>query len=163
MTQTLTIYPEALDSFSVGQLSQLPANQLVEVYNNLDQLTAWVKQTRTKLDAALEQRYGDACRSVLRDSGRDFGVAHIHDEGIKVTLDLPKRVHWDQPLLQEIVEHLAASGERVEDYIDVELSVSESRYKAWPSKIQDEFAPARTVKPGKVSIKLTFANDKGMA
>ncbi len=159
MTQMLTVFPEDLASLSVGQLAQLPANQLAEATHNLDQLTAWVKQTRAKLDAALEQRYGEACRSSMRDSNRDFGVTHLHDGNVKVTFDLPKRTSWDQGLLQEIAHQLAERGERIEDYIEIELSVPESRYKAWPSRIQEQFTPARTVKPGKVSIKLSLEGD----
>ncbi|CAK0772116.1 conserved hypothetical protein [Gammaproteobacteria bacterium] len=159
MTQTLSIYPEGLASLSVGQLAHLPANQLAEVYNNLDQLATWLKKTRAKVDAALEQRYGESCRTALLQSGRDFGITHIQDEEIQVSYDLPKRVSWDQAKLAVIAKNLAASGERLEDYIDVELSVSESRYKAWPSRIQEQFTPARTVKPGKVSIKLAIDNE----
>ncbi len=157
--QSLAIFPEDLIHLTVSQLAHLPANQLAEATNNLDQLSAWVKQTRAKLDAALDQRYGESCHSALRNSNRDFGVTHLHDEGVKVTFDLPKRVHWDQALLLEIANHLAKSGKKVEDYMEIELTVAESRFKAWPPELQEQFAPARTVKAGKVSFKLTLVNE----
>ena len=57
---------------------------------------------------------------------------------------------------KEMTERIAASGEKVEDYIDVKLSVSESRYSNWPTTLREQFAAARTVEEGKPSITLTL-------
>jgi len=35
----------------------------------------------------------------------------------------------------------------VQDYIDVDYSVSESRFNNWPPALKEQFAAARTVKP----------------
>ena len=61
---------------------------------------------------------------------------------------------WDQKCLSDIASRISASGERVEDYIDVELSVSESRFNGWPSVLKEQFAQARTVKAGKAKFVL---------
>ena len=41
-------------------------------------------------------------------------------------------------------------------FIDIEFSIPESRFNALPPAWRDQFAPARTVKPGKQSFKLSF-------
>ena len=109
-----------------------------------------------KLDAAKLQRYGEQARTALRDSGRDFGTAHVNDGALHVKYELPKKVTWSQTILKEMAERIVASGDKVEDYIDVKLSVSESRYTNWPTALQEQFAAARTVEEGKPTITLTL-------
>ena len=48
------------------------------------------------------------------------------------------------------------SGEKVEGYLDIKLSVSESRYTNWPPALQQQFAAARTVDAGKPSFTLSI-------
>ena len=152
----LTIFPAHINELSVGQLASLPQHQLHEVNTNLDQLIDWAKKARTKIDAALEQRYGEQARKELTDSGRDVGTTHITDGPLHVKFELPKRVSWDQQQLSVMAERIVASGERVQDYMDVELSVSESRFNNWPPALKEQFASARTVKPGKAKFLLAL-------
>ncbi|MGH8376688.1 MAG: hypothetical protein ACRER6_15675 [Pseudomonas sp.] len=155
----LTVFPADLADMSVSQLANLPPAQLVEADANLDHLLDWAKKTRTKLDAALDQRFGEQARTALRDSGRDFGTAHISDGPLHIKFELPKKVSWNQKQLAEIAERIVSSGEKVEGYIDVKLAVSESRYTNWPPALQQQFAAARTVEPGKPSFTLTIEGD----
>lgn len=152
----LTIYPADIAEMSVGQLAALPAEQKAEISRNLDQAMGWLKRARAKFDAALENAYGERIKDERASIGKDFGTVHIHDGALHVTADTPKRVSWDQQQLAEIAKRIAESGERVEDYIDIEYSVPESRFTALPPAWRDGFAPARTVKPGKQSFKLAF-------
>ncbi|NCP40065.1 MAG: hypothetical protein GW848_06120 [Rhodoferax sp.] len=155
----LTVFPADLAEMSVSQLASLPPAQLVEADANLDHLIDWAKKTRTKLDAALDQRFGEQGRTTLRDSGRDFGTAHISDGPLHIKFEMPKKVSWNQKQLAEIAERIVSSGEKVEVYIDVKLAVSESRYTNWPPALQQQFAAARTVEPGKPSFTLTIEGD----
>jgi hypothetical protein len=157
----LTVFPADLAKMSVSQLANLPPAQLVEADANLDHLIDWAKKTRIKLDAALDQRFGEQGRTALRDSGRDFGTAHISDGPLHIKFELPKKVSWNQKQLGEIAERIVASGEKVEGYLDVKLSVSESRYINWPPALQQQFAAARTVDSGKPSF--TLSTDGGEA
>jgi len=155
----LTVFPADLAEMSVSQLANLPPAQLAEADANLDHLIDWAKKTRTKLDAALDQRFGEQGRIALRDSGRDFGTAHISDGPLNIKFEQPKKVSWNQKQLAEIAERIVSSGEKVEGYIDVKLAVSESRYTNWPPALQQQFAAARTVEPGKPSFTLTIEGD----
>jgi hypothetical protein len=155
----LTVFPADLAEMSVSQLANLPPAQLAEADANLDHLIDWAKKTRTKLDAALDQRFGGQGRTALHDSGRDFGTAHISDGPLHIKFEMPKKVSWNQKQLAEIAERIVSSGEKVEGYIDVKLAVSESRYTNWPPALQQQFAAARTVEPGKPSFTLTIEGD----
>jgi hypothetical protein len=140
---------------SIAQLASLPTQQLYEVDTNLDQAIAWLRSARTKVDAALDQRFGAQGREALRDTGRDFGTSHLKADGLHVKFELPKKVSWDQKKLKAIAERIVASGEAVESYLDVKLAVSESRYTNWPPALQQQFADARTVEAGKATFELS--------
>ena len=157
----LTLYPADLASMTVAQLAAAPIQDLLDAERNIDEAIAFLKPLRAKLDAAKLQRYGEQARSALRDSGRDFGTAHVSDGALHVKYELPKKVTWSQTILREMAERIVASGDKVEDYIDIKLSVSESRYTNWPTALQEQFAAARTVEEGKPTITLTL--DGGVA
>ena len=155
----LTIFPADLAAMSVSQLAQLSPAQKAEISRNLDEALAWLKQARAKFDAALDVAYGEQARAARLEVGKDFGVVHLNDGPLRVTVDIPKRVSWDQAQLSAIARRIAATGERVEDYLDVEFSVSESRFNNWPAALRSQFEAARTVKPGKPSFRLAFASE----
>ena len=155
----LMIFPSDLPDLSVSQIAGLPHQRLQELDITLNELATWVKQSRERVNAALDQRYGEKGRAALLDSGRDFGVSHLSDGQLRVTYELPKRVSWDQKKLAEIAERIVASGERVQDYIDADLSVSETRFNSWPPALKEQFAAARTVKPGKASFRITYVQE----
>jgi hypothetical protein len=139
----LMIFPTDLPDLSVSQIAGLPQQRLQELDISLNELMAWAKQARERVNTALEQRYGEQARAALVESGRDFGVSHLSDGPLRVTYELPKRVSWDQKRLTEIAERIAASGERIQDYMDVDLSVSETRFNNWPPALKEQFAAAR--------------------
>ena len=155
----ITVFPADIAEMSVSQLAALPPAQKAEIDKNIDTAIDWLKKARTKFDAALDQRYGEQARAVLRESGRDFGTAHISDGPLHLKFDLPKKVSWNQQQLVEIAERIVASGDKVESYLDVKLSVPESRYTNWPPALQQQFAAARTVDCGKPSFTLSLDSE----
>ncbi len=151
----LSIFPADIAEMSIAQLASLPTQQLYEVDANIDKAITWLKGARTKVDAALEQRFGEQGREALRDTARDFGTAHFNVDGVHVKYELPKKVSWDQKKLKAIAERIVASGESVESYLDVKLGISETRYTNWPPALQQQFADARTVDAGKATFELS--------
>ena len=152
----LTLFPADIAEMSVSQLAALPPEQKREIDKNLDAAIDWLKQARTKFDAALDQRYGEQARAELHESGRDFGTAHISDGPLHLKFDLPKKTTWNLVRAREIAAHLVASGDTVEHYFDIKFSVPESRYTNWPPALQQQFAAARTVDSGKPSFTLSI-------
>jgi hypothetical protein len=74
---------------------------------------------------------------------------------VRLTVDVSKRVTWDQAQLATIAKRIDAAGESVEEFIDIAYSISESRFLNWPSTLRTQFEAARTVKPGKPTYRLT--------
>ncbi len=159
----LTIFPDRLTAMTEADLAALPVEQLYEIHLNLAQLVDWVKKAQAKTHGALQRRYVEREREARAEVGKDFGVVHLQDESIRVTVDTPKRISWDQKQLAEMAKRIAASGDRVEDYLDVEFSVPESRFTNWPTALREQFAAARTVKPGRRSYYLTGGADGEVA
>jgi hypothetical protein len=83
----------------------------------------------------------------------------ISDGPLHIKFELPKKVSWDQKKLGDIAAHIVAAGDKVEHFIDVKLAVSESRFTNWPPTLQQEFAAARTVEPGKPSFTLSLDSE----
>jgi hypothetical protein len=152
----LTLYPAELASMTIAQLAAISIQDFLDAERNVEEAIAFLKPLRAKLDAAKLQRYGEQARSALRESGRDFGTSHISDGALHVKYELPKKVSWSQPILKEMAQRIQASGDKVEDYIDIKLSVSESRYTNWPQALQQQFTAARTVEEGKPVITLSL-------
>ena len=155
----ITIFPEQLSAMSDAQLASLPPAQLCEVHYNLAQLIDWVKKAQAKVHAAMQRRYAEQERAVRVEAGKDFGTVRFNDGQVRITVDTPKRVSWDQKQLAAIAERIAASGERVQEYVDIEFSVPESRFNNWPAALREQFEPARTVKPGKSSYDLAIDSE----
>lgn len=156
----LTIFPADIAEMSVNQLAALSPVQKQELSRNLDAAIDWLKKARSKFDAALEQCYGEQARAARLEAGKDFGVIHLSDGPLRVTVDQPKRVSWDQAQLEAITQRIAAGGERPEDFLDLEYSVSESRFNNWPPALRAQFEAARTVKPGKPSFRLALVSEE---
>ncbi|MEZ5702882.1 MAG: hypothetical protein R3E42_14505 [Burkholderiaceae bacterium] len=148
----LTIYPADIAEMSLANWRHCPPAKAVS--RNLDQALDWLKRARSRTTRRWRAP-ANASRTGAPRSARTSGV-HLHDGALHVAADTPKRVSWDQAVLGEIARRIAASGERVEDYIDIEFSIPESRFNALPPAWRDQFAPARTVKPGKQNFKLSF-------
>jgi hypothetical protein len=157
--QELTVFPADVAALSVGQLAALPPAQKAELHRNLDQALDWLKQARAKFDAALELAYGEQMASARQQAGKDFGVIHVHDGPLRVSVDSPKRVAWDQARLAAIARRLAEAGEPVGDYLDIAYAVPESRYTHWPQALRAQFEAARTVKPGKPAFRLAITEE----
>lgn len=150
-----------LAQMSVAQIAALPPAQLQEAHANLLALQAMVKTVLDRMHTALEQRYAEWAQATRLANGRDFGVCHLNDGELRISVDLPKKVTWDQTQLAAIAARIAAAGDRVQDYVDVDYSVSESRFNNWPAALKEQFAAARTVKPGKPSYRLALQAPEG--
>ena len=160
----LTLLPagfadQSLAELSVAQLAALSPQQKILLAQQLEQAGDWLKQVKARFDAALEQTYGDRIRAARNDGGKDFGVVHVADGDLRLTVDVSKRVTWDQAQLATIAKRIDAAGESVQEFIDVSYGISESRFQNWPSTLRTQFEAARTVKPGKPTYRLTPAGE----
>ena len=151
----LTLLPAELAELTVAQLAALSPQQKLLFAQQLEQAGDWLKQVKARFDAALEQTYGDRIHAARQDAGKDFGVVHIVVDDLRLSVDVSKRVSWDQAQLAMIAKRIAAAGESVEEFIDISYSISESRFQNWPSTLRTQFEGARTTKPGKPTYRLS--------
>ena len=89
MNEIMIPYLEIPD-LSVSQITNLPHHRLQELQVSLAELTTWVERARETLEAALELRFGEKGREVLKKSSRNFGVVHFSDGPLRVTYEVPK-------------------------------------------------------------------------
>jgi hypothetical protein len=148
-----------LVEMSVTQIAAMSPAQLQEAHINLLTLQSAIKGVLERFNAALDQRYAEQVVAARQANGRDFGVCHFTDGPLRITVDAPKKVIWDQAQLAEIAQRITAAGDKVGDYIDTDYAIPESRFNAWPSTLKETFAKARTVKPGKTSYRLAFVQE----
>jgi hypothetical protein len=149
------ISPTRLTAMTEADLAALTAEQLQEIDSNLEQTVEWVKKTKAKTYNAMERRYAKKERAARSKAEKDFGTVHFQDGPIRVTVERRKRVSWDQNQLAKMARRITARGERVEDYLDVEYSIPETRFTSWPRELREQFGPARIVNPGKATCTLT--------
>jgi len=154
-------YAMPLAEMSVAQIAALPPAQLQQAHTNLLGLQTVIKAVLDRMHTALEQRYAQQAQAARLANGRDFGVCHLSDGALRVSVDLPKKVSWDQTQLAAIAARIAEAGDRVQDYIDTDYSISESRFNNWPPALKEQFEAARTVKPGKPSYRLALVEFEG--
>lgn len=94
------------------------------------------------------RRESNNLAAALRNKTEPFGTVNLN--GVKFTV--PKKVEWDQVALADLYKEI---GETAHEYMDVSYKVREAAFKNWPSAIQESFIPARTVKPGSITIEIT--------
>lgn len=136
------------------EIAALPADVLAMLQQESEAALKQAKVAKARLDDALVLRYGARAAAARRAIGKDTGVVRLRDGDIIVVADLPKRIAWDQGKLAEMVERIRAAGNDVGEYIEVIFKVAERNYAAWPRAIREGFEPARTVRPGQLTVEL---------
>ena len=146
---------EAAQTMSMGVLSALPPHALANLQQQANQGMAHAKAAKEWVDGAIAQKYAGDAQSKRQDLDKDTGSVVLVDEGYRITADLPKRTHWDQKMLAGIAKRIVSSGDDPAQFMEIAYKVPERKYQAWPDSIRDAFTPARTLKTGKQTFKLT--------
>ena len=143
----------------VGAVVALPADNLALLQDEADEALRFAKLTKDWIDGALAVKYADAANAARQAAGKDTGTIRFLDDTVTVIADLPKKIDWDQALIAEIIERIRAGGDDPAEYVEISFKVPERKYTAWPESIRATFAPARTVKTGKQTFRLTINNE----
>lgn len=143
----------------IGAIAALPAAHLALLQDDAEAALAAAKTLRDWLDGAIALRYADRANTLRREQGKDSGTVRFADGDVTVAADLPKKAEWDQAQLATLIERIRAGGDDPSDYVDISYRVPERKFAAWPARIRDAFAPARTVRTGKPTFTLTLIED----
>jgi hypothetical protein len=136
------------------QAANLPVDHLALLLEDVAALKADAKHLSDLLHDALQMRYGKSAAAARRAEGKDTGRVRVEDGDYQVIVDVPKRVDWNQALLEEALDTLRSWGQDPADYVITEIRVPEARFAAWPPPIRALFEPARTVHAGRASFTL---------
>ena len=154
MNQPVTL--NQLRQMPLGDVAALPASDLARLQKEVAEAMGQTKLVSDLLDGVFVRRFGDRAASIRQETGKDFGLIRFQDGDVDVAMDLPKRPSWDQGKLAGIVQTIRSAGDDPSQYVETAFDVSERKYTAWPDNIRRVFEPARTVKAGKPSFKLTL-------
>lgn len=137
-----------------GAVSTLPLDALEAILFAADAQKATADAARNAVRTTLEKRYGERAAQAYLAEGKDTGTVHIHEGDFDLVCDRVKKVEWDQAELRAIGDKIAEAGDDPFEYLEQTLKMEERRFTALPASIAKVFAPARTVKPGPLTIKI---------
>ena len=139
----------------VAEITSLPAPDLMQLQQAAAESLNQAKALKDVIDGAIALKFGPTARNTRARVGKDTGLVHFEEDGVRISVDLPKKPEWDQKKLAQIVTKIAADGDDPAEYVEITYKVPERKYGAWPAHIRQVFAPARTLKTGKATYKLT--------
>jgi hypothetical protein len=140
----------------IGQVAALPAEELALLQEEASARVDAAKRLADWLNGAIVLKYDERAIAALFESGKSTGTVRFDDGDVTVIADLPKKVEWDQKRLTALVAMIRAEGDDPGQYITTEFKVSERSYNSWPSRIREVFAPARTTRMGRMTVKLAL-------
>lgn len=107
------------------------------------------------LDNEKERRFAQSAKEARQVDGKDYGTIRIYVEhGWEVVCEIAKKVDWVQDKLKTLRERIVSFGDDPEEYMTVELKISEKKFDTWLPEVKAMFLPARTVRLGKQKFKL---------
>ena len=113
------------------------------------------KKRVQEAEKALEAHVLEAVRLSRQSSGKSEGVIHVTLDGCDVKASQPKTVKWDQKKLEAAALAVQQAGHSPEDWIDVDMSITEKKWEAMPPALRKLFEGARTLKHGKQTYEIT--------
>lgn len=127
---------EEVGQLYMKELEGLPLEELDRLIKRVTQAKDVARDYENLLQAVLNHRFSLRSQQLRQDAGKSTGIVRFQDDGFTVISDLPKRTEYNQALLKDAVEALRKWGEDPEDYVGIEIKVSETKYGAW-SSIED--------------------------
>ena len=148
-----------IGAMPIGDIIQLPAEHLALLQEDASANLEAAKRLKDWIDGAITHRYAERAINARRTEHKDTGTIRFLDDTVTFVADLPKKIDWDQDLIAEVIERIRAGGDDPAEYVEISFKVPERKYTAWPESIRATFAPARTVKTGKQTFRLTVSNE----
>ena len=87
----------------------------------------------------------------------------IDDGDLQIEMSQAVEVTWDQKHLAEIADRMVAAGDRVQDFMRVELSVTEADYARWHPMLKAAFEPARQARITEPQFCIRWAGENQLA
>ncbi|ALN93839.1 hypothetical protein [Lysobacter gummosus] len=143
-----------------SELADFAPELLLDLKQQAVDALATAKANADWIDRALDLRYSRTAVQARLAAGKDSGTVSFADGDIRVSVELPKKIDWDQAQLARIVERIRAAGEDPAEFVEVTYRISETQYNAWPASLRSSFDAARTLKTGKPTFRLSMTEDE---
>ncbi|ALN64608.1 hypothetical protein GLA29479_3757 [Lysobacter antibioticus] len=143
-----------------SELADYSPEMLFDLKKEASEALATAKANVDWIDRALDLRYSHIAAQQRLAADKDTGTVTFTDSDIRVSVELPKKVEWDQAQLSRIVERIRAAGKDPVEFVEVTYRISETRYNAWPASLRTSFDAARTLKTGKPIFRLSSPGDE---
>lgn len=150
---------------NIPTLEELAGNPALAIDLSLDAIEALLTETdrvakvaaaaKKALNASLESRFVNEIGAAFSAQAKDFGTVHVYSADYDIEVNRAKKVEWSQDELRAIAAKIQGAGDNPAEFIKTELTVEEKKYAAWPESIRGVFEPARTVRPGALTLKLS--------
>lgn len=138
-----------------SELAEFAPEQLLDLKQQVVDALATAKANADWIDRALELRYSRIAAQARLAAGKDAGTVSFADGDVRVSVELPKKIEWDQARLAQIVQRIRAAGEDPGEFVEISYRISESKYSGWPVSMRANFDAARTLKTGKPTFRLS--------
>ena len=152
---TLQNIPSVMDLIKdASSVTELDIETIGILLEDAKALSAAATKVSRALQGEVEERFKKDIQQAYAAKGEDTGTIKLPVGAWTVEVNRPKKVEWDQKELQAVYQSIKDSGGDPQDFMEVNLVVTEKAYGAWTENTQAKFADARTVAPGNVSIKI---------
>ena len=150
-----------LRGMDAAQAVALPPDHLALLQEEARSTLDMAKRALDWIEAVIALRYEQQAVALRGQQCKDTGTVRFDDGPVTVVAELSKKVDWDQGRLADLVERIRSGGENPGEYVEISFKVAERAYAAWPERIRTVFEPARTVRTGRQTFKLTL-NSEGV-
>ena len=163
----------------IADIIQLPAEHLALLQEDASANLEAAKRLKDWIDGAITHRYAERAVNARRTEHKDTGTIRFLDEDNALYKSNANghspypswEKFWKDPVAagnapvlptpepEKFLERIRAGGDDPAEYVEISFKVPERKYTAWPESIRATFAPARTVKTGKQTFRLTINNE----
>ena len=154
---------ETIKALTIAELTEMSAAELLHLQHFTHESYGQAQRAKDWIDGAIALKYGDRDQQLRQQLGKDTGVIHFEDDGVKVTVNLPKKPKWDQKQLAAVATRMWSQGQDPTELIDISYRISERKYCNWPEPLKMDFASARTLGTGKAIFYLSSDNEETYA
>ncbi|MBR1734742.1 MAG: hypothetical protein IJ730_04765 [Alphaproteobacteria bacterium] len=139
-----------IETLSIRELSKLSETDLCDLSEKISETSKWIKELSEKFEMALSAKYTEEAKKELNENGDDFGTCHLKKGAHTVTVQIPKKIQWNQEILAQLYAKLPPEDRK--DIFKVTYSISERDYSKTSDILRTALEPARSSAYGKIKI-----------
>lgn len=146
-----------IETLSVQELSRLSELDLFDLSEKISETHNWIKKLVEKFEMALTAKYAEEAKKKLHETGTDFGTCKMKRNGFVVSVQLPKKVQWNQEILETLYNKTDPDIRK--EIFKVNFSIDEKLFSKLDKIMTEAISPARSTSYGKVKISISKAED----